>query len=188
MTIDTGNVLASSIQRAGGRARAEKLTPERRSEIARAAGKASATKRAKEREDARRISAQVNGHFQEVFRAAEKTNGERAFEAIGGMFSAGAQQLERVAEAVGLRGAVVKVKSAPKRSEPKAGTISALVLAYLYRRTLRGKGARTLEDIAEGTGLTNSQASNALSSLRSAGHVVSEPKPGSRREKLWRLA
>jgi hypothetical protein len=29
---------------------------------------------------------------------------------------------------------------------------------------------------------------NTLSSLRSAGHVVSEPKPGSRKEKLWRLA
>ena len=169
----------------GGRATAAKLTPEQRTENARRAGKA---------------------------RAAQRWGPA----SVGGMFSAGAQQLEALAEAVGLKGAVVsvkpnvctaggfhgpesvsvcmcahavvKVEPAPKRSEPKAGTISALVLAYLLRRTLRGKGARTLEDIADGTGLTNAQASNALSSLRSGGHVVSEPKPGSRREKLWRLA
>jgi hypothetical protein len=147
-------------------------------------------------------------------------------EAVGGMFSAGAQQLEALAEAVGLKGAVVKACDTcggsgaspggipclgcegtgspeylkaeqvpkPRRPLPKAGTVSALVL-----EVLRGDGPNESVDIAKelyysaklnvrNTTEAYEQVKNALSSLRSGGHVVSEPKPGSRREKLWRLA
>ncbi len=165
----------------GGRTAQAKLTTEER----RRRGRKAARRMTKAERSAARVKAWETrrAKIDEVRGAAE--SGERPIETLG---LPGAQQLEALAEAAGLKGAVVKVEQAPKRSEPKAGTISAIVLAYLYRRTMRGKGARTLEDIAEGTGLTNAQASNALSSLRSGGHVVSEPKPGSRREKLWRLA
>jgi len=98
---------------------------------------------------------------------------------VGGMFSASAQQLEALA------GAVVKVEpTKPKRALPKAGTVNSLVLAAMSIKPM------TVDAIYERAAdvYGYERLRNALSSLRSAGHVVSEPKPGSRREKLWRLA
>lgn len=139
---------------------------------------------------------------------------------VGGMFSAGAQQLETLGSAVGARGGavnvapnvctaggfhgadvtpicrcsyadpvveVLKVEPAakPRRPLPKAGTMSAKVLDVV-----RLKGPILLDAIEDWIvpAAPRFEVRNALSSLRSAGHVVSEPKPGSRREKLWRLA
>ena len=83
-------------------------------------------------------------------------------------------------------GAVVKVEQAPKprRPLPKAGTVNALVLAAVD--TIPMTVDAIYERAADVFGYD--RVRNALSSLRSGGHVVSEPKPGSRREKLWRLA
>lgn len=77
----------------------------------------------------------------------------------------------------------------PRRPPPKAGTTAARVLLVVQNMpALFGSSASTLDEIAALAELDRQSASNALSSLRSGGHVVSEPKPGSRREKLWRLA
>jgi hypothetical protein len=72
----------------------------------------------------------------------------------------------------------------PCRALPKAGTVNALVLAAMSINPM------TVDAIYERAAdvYGYERLRNALSSLRSAGHVVSEPKPGSRREKLWRLA
>ena len=111
-------------------------------------------------------------------------------EAVGGMFSAGAQQLEALAAAVGLKGAAIKAEPPkPKRPLPKAGTMAARVLAGLTAadRPIDQEMLATYYVKAIGRE-ERAQVQNALSSLRSASHVVSEPTPGSRREKLWRLA
>ena len=77
----------------------------------------------------------------------------------------------------------------PKRQEPKLGTLNDRVLGGMREIAARfGPGAVALTSITMMCGVDGRQLANALSSLRSAGHVVSEPKPGSRREKLWRLA
>jgi len=72
----------------------------------------------------------------------------------------------------------------PRRALPKAGTVNALVLAAMSIKPL------TVEQIYERADdvFGEQRVRNALSSLRSGGHVVSEPKPGSAKEKLWRLA
>ena len=78
------------------------------------------------------------------------------------------------------------VAAKPTRPPPKAGTMAARVLEIV-----RLGSPITLADIREFLPTPDRDLDavpNALSSLRSAGHVVSEPKPGSRREKLWRLA
>ncbi len=120
-----------------------------------------------------------------VFGRGEQS-GEQS--AVGGMFSAGAQQLETLCSAVGLRGAAVKVEQSPKtkRPLPKPGTFNAKVLEAV---TSEPSSSRAIYERAAQIAIGDFDAvKNALSSLRSAGHVVSEPKPGSRREKLWRLA
>lgn len=88
----------------------------------------------------------------------------------------------------------------PKRALPKPGTMNARVLEALrsfgelvtrqaiHNRMYASRGApggfTTELHLAKG----DRPRLDALSSLRTGGHVVSEPMPGSKREKLWRLA
>lgn len=72
-----------------------------------------------------------------------------------------------------------------KRGEPKAGSNNARVLETL--RTLAPMGPGTTVQIARETGLDRESTINALSSLRSGGHIESVELKGSKREKLWRV-
>lgn len=155
-------MLASTLQSRGGKARAAALSPARRAEIAKKAAEA-------------RWAAFGRG----------EQSGERS---VGGMFSAGAQQLEALAGAVGLKGAVVKVEPPkPKRPPPKAGTNGSRVFSVIGNLAALGVAVTTIE-IAKWAELDRATTRAALAHLTTAGHVVSVPKPGSRREKLWRLA
>lgn len=78
-----------------------------------------------------------------------------------------------------------------ERPLPKPGTMNALVLGSLKRWPDKPiSSAFIVEDIVMCDRKTPdiSEIRNALSSLRTAGHVISVPHPTSRRERLWRLA
>lgn len=155
--------MSTSIQSLGGRARAANMTPEERAAAARHAATKGARKLGKE---GRRLRA-LKGVATRKARAeaARKWGSSPAVEAE--IDALEASRIER-----------------QKRSEPRAGTLNALVLAVM--RHAPGRLWRNEE--LEAAAVPCQKVGNALSSLRSAGHVVSEPKPGSRREKLWRLA
>jgi len=157
-------MLASTLQSRGGKARAAALSPARRAEIAKKAAAA-------------RWKAFEAGH--------------QAGEALAENFiNAGAVPLgigdlrtpeERAAHVEHVLNAPI---AKPRRALPKAGTVNALVLAAMSIKPM------TVEQIYERADdvFGEQRVRNALSSLRSGGHVVSEPKPGSAKEKLWRLA
>jgi hypothetical protein len=165
-------MLASTLQSRGGKARAVALSPARRAEIAKKAAAA-------------RWKAFDAGH----------QAGERLAE---NFINAGAVPLgigdlrtpdERATHVEHVLSAPI---AKPRRALPKAGTMAAKVLEALRMSVVAVEsdmiGARVESQYDHEDPLHWSLVRNTLSSLRSAGHVVSEPKPGSRKEKLWRLA
>lgn len=76
---------------------------------------------------------------------------------------------------------IVKIEPKAKRPLPKPGTMNARVLAILT-----GRSRILAEEIADRLVPSEpvSRVSNALSSLRTAGHAISEPG-NSGREKRW---
>lgn len=77
----------------------------------------------------------------------------------------------------------------PKRPLPKDGTLGSRVWSVIKNLTATvSPGGVEIVEIAKWAELDRATTRAALAHLTTAGHVVSEPKPGSRREKLWRLA
>lgn len=154
-------MLASTLQSRGGKARAAALSPARRAEIAKKAAAA---------------------------RWAAFGKGSQSGEAPLGIGDLRTPD-ERAAY---IDRALTAPIAKPRRAPPKAGTMAAKVLEALRMSVVAVEsdmiGARVDSQYDHEDPLHWSLVRNALSSLRSAGHVVSEPKPGSRREKLWRLA
>jgi DNA-binding MarR family transcriptional regulator len=75
----------------------------------------------------------------------------------------------------------------PKRPLPKAGTNGARVLAAIRSLVDLAIGPTTTVLIAREAGFDRATTRAALAHLAAAGHIESVPKPGSDREKLWRL-
>lgn len=150
---------AVALGRRGGKARAAKLTPEQRSAIARKGGE-----------------------------AATLARGQRLKKAVG----------PAVARQLGFSDPGQPPKA--KRPLPKPGTMNACALealrgldspatharihAWMYERAMFPDRLQ----LAKGDDARLDALRNALSSLRTAGHVISVPHPTSKRERLWRLA
>lgn len=71
---------------------------------------------------------------------------------------------------------------------PKPGTMNAIVLTWLGSADGPVSKAVIVAAMNGAHGATLTTVGDALSSLRTAGHVISEPHPTSKRERLWRLA
>lgn len=195
-----GANVSTSIQSLGGKARAASMTPEERTKAARHAATKGARKLGREgrrlralkgaaTRKARAIAAdtlQIKGYLPTPCPVGEAS---LALEACGTCGGSGASP--GGLPCLGCEGTgspeYLKVEpvAKPKRPLPKAGTMSAKVLDVV-----RLKGPLLLDAIEYWVvpAAPRFEVRNALSSLRSAGHVESVPKPGSRREKLWRLA
>jgi hypothetical protein len=123
---------------------------------------------------------------------ARKAGRARAAQRWG---TSGAPQLEALAEAAGLKGAVVKVETATRqRRSNNERTLAAVAACEQFEPNgstsddIHRRHQNDVKALGGSDWMTFTEVRNALSSLRSKGKVRAVTLPGSRREKLWRLA
>jgi hypothetical protein len=184
--------MTASIHSLGGQAAAKVITPEQRREW----GRKGALKQARTLgKEGRRLRALKGA-------ATKRANTLRPCETCGGSGAhpggrpclgcegTGSLDLVRpMSEAPPVVQAVAKIFEGPvpkaKRPEPRATSQNGRVLALMRSAPER---RWTSEQLAESLVPCDLEGTrNALSSLRTAGHVVSESVGDSKREKLWRL-
>ena len=170
----------------GGKATAEKLTPEERRERASKGGSASWADLTPKQRRERALRGKATREARAVAPQVKRVLGE-SFDPEEHRYPGGNMPDLQTFALLACDKPPAGFLALPlkKRSEPRAGTNNARVLETL--RNLAIMGPASTVQIARGTGLDRDLTINALSSLRSGGHIESVELAGSKREKLWRV-